>query len=378
MKTVMYTIILFISLLLLCIGGCKQKPPIKIGFVGNLTGHLSNWGIESQNGVLLVIEQVNASGGIRKHPIELIIKDGQQDPELAAQAVGELIDEGVVAILGPTISTTAMQVIRIANARQMLLIAPTVITNTLIGRDDFFVSVAQSNVRHASDLAVFLFEKAGWRSIVAAFETSNRAYSENLYMTFQERFESLGGSIEFVQPFSPGSGYAEIARSLALFFPDGIFLVANDIDTAAICKEVRKLNSAVPLAESGLAISDDLIRNGGTAVEGLLLFQNPFDDPVNREYQKFKTLYRDRFGNEPSDLAVYGYDAANVLIEALQQSKEWSPVTLKETILRIKEFHSPLADFEIDAYGDASRQNSIVTVKEGHFVNIQGEDNTTN
>ena len=47
------------------------------------------------------MDQCNRAGGIKGRKIELIMKDDQQNPEMARKAVRELISEGVVAIIGP-------------------------------------------------------------------------------------------------------------------------------------------------------------------------------------------------------------------------------------------------------------------------------------
>ena len=64
-----FSIFIPILILLLTIGVFyfqkNMKKPIKIGFVGNLTGRLSNWGVSTRNGMLLLIEEINAAGGIR-------------------------------------------------------------------------------------------------------------------------------------------------------------------------------------------------------------------------------------------------------------------------------------------------------------------------
>jgi branched-chain amino acid transport system substrate-binding protein len=74
--------------------GCeKKKEPIKVGFVGGLTGRLSDLGSGGRNGVMLAVEEINNAGGISGRPVELITKDDKQDPEVAVKVDKELIDE---------------------------------------------------------------------------------------------------------------------------------------------------------------------------------------------------------------------------------------------------------------------------------------------
>lgn len=95
-------------LLLATFVGCESNTPIKIGFVAGTSGPVADLGITGRDAVQLIIDQTNREGGIGCRQIQLITKDDQQNPDLARQSVQELIDEGVVAIIGPMTSDMAV------------------------------------------------------------------------------------------------------------------------------------------------------------------------------------------------------------------------------------------------------------------------------
>jgi|GEM_PF-6092796 len=59
---------------------CAPDEPIKLGFVGGLSGRVADLGISGRDGATLAIEQKNAAGGIRGRKIKLIAVDDKQDP----------------------------------------------------------------------------------------------------------------------------------------------------------------------------------------------------------------------------------------------------------------------------------------------------------
>ena len=65
----LFLVILAIVILITMLVGCDRKKPIKVGFVGDLTGHVSDLGIAGRNGVVLAVEEVNKAGGIHGRPI---------------------------------------------------------------------------------------------------------------------------------------------------------------------------------------------------------------------------------------------------------------------------------------------------------------------
>ena len=77
-----YTWLLIVNIIFLGMitTGCKNKKPIKVGFVGCLTGRLSDLGLSGRNSAMLAIEQINKSGGIHGRQVEFLAKDNQLDP----------------------------------------------------------------------------------------------------------------------------------------------------------------------------------------------------------------------------------------------------------------------------------------------------------
>jgi branched-chain amino acid transport system substrate-binding protein len=87
------------------ISDAADKNAYKIGFVGGLTGKSSDLGIQGRNSVMLAVEEINSQGGINGRPLQLITKDDKQDPQTALKVDRELIDEGVITIIGHMTST---------------------------------------------------------------------------------------------------------------------------------------------------------------------------------------------------------------------------------------------------------------------------------
>jgi len=151
--------------------------------------------------------------------------------------------------------------------------------------------------------------------------------------------------------------------------PDGLVIVANSVDTALLCQQVKKLGSKIPVITSGWARTSDLVKHGGKAVENIYL-NSPFNENSNeKKYLEFKKQFTERFGKNPNFAAFYGYESARVLFTALSLTDDISE--LKGKILEQKKFHSLQGDIEFDRFGDVVRKTFLFTVKEGKFVTIE-------
>ena len=81
-------------------GYAQKKDPIKVGFPAPLSGSSAGWGESMLQGTVLAVEDLNASGGILGHPVELIKGDVEgQEPSTVISVVRKLINRDKVNIM---------------------------------------------------------------------------------------------------------------------------------------------------------------------------------------------------------------------------------------------------------------------------------------
>jgi ABC-type branched-subunit amino acid transport system substrate-binding protein len=80
--------------------------PIKVGVIADQTGPLSFMGVADANVATMVIDEINAGGGLLGQQIELHLTDSETTDEAAAACATKLVQEGVDVILGGIFSST--------------------------------------------------------------------------------------------------------------------------------------------------------------------------------------------------------------------------------------------------------------------------------
>src|ERR1043165_6979516 len=80
--------------------------PIKVGVIADQTGPLSFIGIANANVAKMVIDDINARGGLLGRPVELFIEDSATEDNVAAAAAAKLVDNEVDVVLGGIYSST--------------------------------------------------------------------------------------------------------------------------------------------------------------------------------------------------------------------------------------------------------------------------------
>jgi urea transport system substrate-binding protein len=84
-----------------------MRDGIKVGVIADQTGALSVMGAGQANVATLVVDEINASGGVLGRPVELIVEDSASDDEQAAAKATKLVqDDHVDVLLGGIFSST--------------------------------------------------------------------------------------------------------------------------------------------------------------------------------------------------------------------------------------------------------------------------------
>lgn len=352
--------------------GCKPSEPIRIGFVAGISGRVADLGVTGRDAAQFAVEQRNQTGGVSGRKVLLLIRDDEQKPELARRAVQELISEGVSAIIGPMTSDMGMAVVPVVNEARVLTVAPTATTEALTGIDDYFFRVTSTTRTFASRNASYQIRANRMRRVAAAYDLGNRSFTENWLSNFRTAFAEGGGEIIATMGFEVKNetAFLQIARDLLAFGPDGILLVANSMDSALLCQQIRKLDPLIPITLSDWGATERLLELGGKAVEGVTVVQTFDRHSTAPRYLAFRQAYMERFHREPGFAGVYTYDAVNVVLDAIGKQK--SGRSLKETVLEIREFNGLQSLFSFDDFGDVKRPHaSISVVSEGQFTFLE-------
>jgi len=84
-----------------------MREAIKVGVIADQTGALSILGVPQANTAMLVVDEVNASGGLLGRPVQLLVEDSATDDAQAAAAAAKLVqDDHVAVLLGGIFSST--------------------------------------------------------------------------------------------------------------------------------------------------------------------------------------------------------------------------------------------------------------------------------
>ncbi|MEI6208683.1 MAG: ABC transporter substrate-binding protein [Desulfuromonadales bacterium] len=349
--------------LLVC--GCTEKKPIKIGYMGSITGKHSDLGVAARDAAMLAVEQLNGQGGINGRKLELIVRDDTFDAKVAEQMAGELVKEGVAAIVGPVASSMSKAALPVVEKAGVVMVSPTSSSNELSGKDDYFFRVMEPNSKFAGHLAESAL-KLGIRRLAVIYDTNNRPYTVDIFHVFREVFIKGGGTVTSEVSFDSNlkPSFLPLVKQLGTGEADGVMVLASSVDSIVIAQQIRKEGTQAPILSGACGIAQrDLLQLAGKSSEGMI-----FTLPVNSQsvapaYTSFKESFSKRFNYPPTFAAVLAYDATQLILTSLKKDSDTGK--LRQTVKSISSFDGLQGPIRLDEFGDPNRKLFVLRYRDG-------------
>ncbi len=356
--------------LFLMAAGCGDastaQGPILVGEFGSLTGSEATFGQSTHNGIMLAIDEINASGGIAGRPLEVKTYDDEGKTQQAGTVVTRLVTQDkVVAILGEVASSLSIAGGRVAQQYGVPMISPSSTNAAVTEIGDKIFRVCFIDAFQGYVVARFATENLGARKVAVLYDQS-AAYSKGLKDDFGKALTGMGGTVVTEAAYEKGaSDFSAQLTAIRDLSPDAIFIPGYYTDVGNIALQARKLGMTVPLLGGDGWDSSKLAEIGGEAIEGAYYSNHYAPEETRPAVQKFVTAYQAKFGSVPDGLAALGYDAAHILADAMKRSPDLSGPALAQAIAATKDFPGVTGSITIDPQRNASKPAVMVQMKGG-------------
>jgi branched-chain amino acid transport system substrate-binding protein len=328
--------------------------PILIGQVTSLSGEQATFGLSTDNGVRLALEEANAAGGVKGRKLVLKTYDDAGKPEEAATAATRLAtDDKAALILGELVSSRTLAIAPIADTNRIPVISPAS-THPKVTKDGdrtrpFVFRVCFIDPMQGTVMARFVREHLKL-SKVAILRDVSSDYSVGLSDFFARTFTALGG--EIVADVSYKAGDQDFKAQLTAVkakSPELLWLPGYYTDVAIIGRQARELGMKMPLAGGDGWDSSKLYEIAQGALDGSYFSNHYTHENPAPAVQEFVQRYRQVHGTPPDAFAALGYDAARVAIDALGRAADLSGPAVAQSIAQTKGFPGVTGAITLDA-----------------------------
>ncbi|MBV2234951.1 MAG: branched-chain amino acid ABC transporter substrate-binding protein [Sterolibacterium sp.] len=344
---------------------------IRIGQVAPLTGGIAHLGKDNENGVRLAIEEANARGiaiGGQQVRFELLSEDDQGDPKVGTTVAQKLIDAGVSGIVGHLNSGTTIPASALYEQAGIPMISGSS-TNPQLTEQGFrhVFRIVGRDDQQGPAVANYLL--AGIKPKTVAVIDDATAYGAGLANEVEKTLKAAGVQVlPREQGTNKTADWKAILTKLKGKQPDAVFYGGMDDTAGPLLKQARELGLNQPFTFGDGGCTDKMIELAGAATRQMYCSQAGI--PVRAASQSFLDAYQARFGSAPLIYAPFTYDAANLLIAAMQQADSSTPDKYLPTLASIQHTGAT-GSIAFDARGDRKdAEITIFTVNNGQLTPI--------
>jgi branched-chain amino acid transport system substrate-binding protein len=359
---------LFSAIVLVSCAGntTDQSSEIVIGEFGSLTGNTATFGISTKNGIDMAIDDINKGGGLLGKKVRVIVEDDQGKPEEAQTVVTKLINrDQVIAVLGEVASSRTMAAAPVAQQNGIPLITPSSTNPKVTETGDYIFRVCFIDPFQGLVMAKFATNTLKVKNVAILRDIKND-YSVGLADVFVDNFKKMGGNIVANESYSEGdTDFSAQLTSIRARNPEAIFLPGYYTEVGLVARQAKKLGLTVPLLGGDGWDSPKLIEIGGPDLNGSYYSNHYSVDDPSPAIQKFVGDYKTRYGAVPDALAGLGFDAANILFDAIRRANSTEPAKIRDAIAQTKDFAGVTGQITIDKDRNAIKPAVVLEVKDG-------------
>jgi branched-chain amino acid transport system substrate-binding protein len=350
--------------------GCTRQDEnvIRIGAAGPMTGDQSKMGVDLRNSVELAVAEWNEKGGVLGKKIVLLSADDQADPKQAVSIANKLINQKAVALVGHWNSSCSIPASKYYQDANVVMISPAT-TNpqlTLQGFKNVF-RVCGTDDQQGKVAAEFVLKTIRPKKIAIIHDKT--AYGQGLADYFKR---ALGDRVQVVYYggiIQRDPDYKAVLTTIKQSDPELYFFGGIYPEAGRLVRQAKEIGMNIPMITGDGVYDPTFINIAGTSAEGTYVTFGA--EPAGLPSAKsFMDKYKSKYG-DPGPYSIYAYDAANIILTAVADTRNTDGSKVAEYISRTV-FHGAFGDISFDKNGDVTKAPYVIwQVKGGKFVEIK-------
>ncbi len=329
-------------------GTPAETGPIKIGFIGPLSGDAASYGESMKNGAALAVDEINKAGGINGRQIAMIYEDGKCNGKDSASATQKLVNVDMVKyIVGAGCSGEVFSEIPITSAAKVFSISPVASASKLSGISPYFVRNNPSDSITGSVLADYLAKT--YKTVAVISEQTD--YAQGIKGNFIAEAEKGGLKVVDTEDFnSDVTDFRSELSKIKTANPDVIFINPQTPQNALrIADQAKQLGLKAQFAGAILGSDPSMITTKST--EGMIFSDlSGLSTAKGLDFiAKYKAVY-----NADSNYPFYSgssYDAVYLLSQAIT-SAGYDTTKVAQYFHTLPSYVGTIGTYSFDQNGD--------------------------
>ena len=351
------------------LAAAQDVKVVKLGHAGPVSGGIAHIGKDTENGVRLAIDELNAQNltiGGKKIKFEIAAEDDAGDPKQATAVAQKLCDQKVAGVVGHLQSGTTIPAAGIYNKCGIPHIT-TAATNpdvTKPGYNTTYRLIANDNALGAA-LAIYAADALKLKNVAVIDDRT--AYGQGLADVFKETAKKKGMNVvasEFTT--DKATDFMAILTAIKAKGPDGVFFGGMDSQAGPMLRQMEQLgmnnvkyfggdgictSEIAKLAAGAKTLGNVICAEGGASIQKM---------PGGTEW---KARYDAKYPNQFQVYSPYTYDATMLLVDAMKRADSTDPKVYTAKLVE-SDYKGVTANIQFEPNGEM--KNAAITLY--HYV----------
>ena len=275
---------------------------------------------EILDGIKFAVSQYNRT---HRNRIGLVIRDTERDSDKIKEIANEFENiSSIKTVLGPVFSDEVTAAANAFAGSDIKIFSPTATDNDLARFDNNIYQANPSFAVRGKTMADFVFYNE--KKLKMGVINSNTGYSQKLANAFITEYENIGGQVLIHQVYPANS--IEITQQINQMLPfanslEGIYAPISDKNDATVILSSLVLDSLyLPMYGNQDWFQAKGMETSTTLSDNLIMTSDYFIDFKDPKFIELSKNFFTETGNEMNRNVLYGYDAANYLLQILDET----------------------------------------------------------
>ncbi|UCV01484.1 branched-chain amino acid ABC transporter substrate-binding protein [Acidovorax radicis] len=352
----------------------QDTQTVKIAHAGPVSGGIAHIGKDTENGVRMAIDDLNAQGlviGGKKIKFEIAAEDDAGDPRQATAVAQKLCDQNVAGVVGHLQSGTSIPASSVYDKCGLPHITASASNPDLTkpGNKTTFRLIANDNALGAA-LALFGADHLKLKSV--AIIDDRTAYGQGVASVFKATALQKGLKVvgeEFTN--DKATDFMAILTAIKSKKPDAIFYGGLDAQAGPMLRQMEQLGLGHVKYFGGDALCTEKLPELSGKTPGLKNVTCATGGASVDKMQggsDWKKRYDAKFPGQFQIYSPYAYDAAMVLADAMKRANSVDPKVFTPFLAKT-EYKGVTANIAFTAKGELTTPAvTLYTYKDGHRV----------
>jgi branched-chain amino acid transport system substrate-binding protein len=351
---------------------------LTVGGLFGMTGSNASYGEQHSRGVQLAFEEINAAGGAGGTQLRLKAEDHGGVAQRGVLALNKLAGVDKVPFVFTSFSNVIAATAPVGTKEKVVMLNGGGTAPTLLGLSPYLFHNVPLENYHIKNEARYAIQKLGKKTLGILYINDALGTADSKVM--EDVWKELGGQV--LESQAAATDAMEFKAQLTQIWakkPDAIYIAAGGRQVAAALNQKTELGVTSLILGTSFYTVPEIITTAKGASEGVVFSTQQWDPerPASDEARKFVDRFQAKFGTKPLGNSAAYYVGAHVLgdvVTALnKQDKPLTGPNIREELLKHGEFKTVFGALKFDADGASSMPLTLMTVKNGAFVPVDGQ-----